>query len=254
MKRLILMLLLLATAAQSRPRAFGISQTEQVAKGLVAYYSMRSSSTTIHDERGTNDATAVNGVAFSSADGVVGNGANFDGANDYAVLPVGMATALSAGAMTLSAWVKPDDYDASNTILKNWGQSVAGAFHWDLNAQKSTIYISQSNGVVKGPVTTTSTIAATAWTHLVAVASGTHIDLYINGAKNGTSVSYDGTMKTSFAHTNIGAKPGDSGTVATANQEYFDGALDEIRIYDRALSLDEITQLYRMGAVIFQNR
>jgi hypothetical protein len=83
--------------------------------------------------------------------------------------------------------------------------------------------------------------------YYTAVADGSNLILYRNG-KSVASLAYDGTLKTSFAYTDIGLKPGDTGNFNNSpTSGPWNGYLDDIRIYNRALSAAEVQQLFYAG-------
>lgn len=217
--------------------------------GLVGLWSFDGadvSGTTAYDRSGSgNNGTLTNGPTPTI--GKAGQGMSFDGVNDYAALPNGIASNLSGGKFTLSAWVYPTSASGLNSILKNWGSSNVGAFHFDLTGQKASIYVAQSNSTLIGPSQSASAVPLNEWSHVVAVADGSYIKVYVNGVQSGTPVSYNGTLLTSNQYTNIGAKPGDAGGADGAIPAYFSGKIDEARVYNRALSADEVKALYNLG-------
>lgn len=166
---------------------------------------------------------------------------DFDGTNDHVRLPNGMASNFSGGKITVSAWSYLDANSTWATIIKNWGGSIVGAYHLGMNAnqRRLSIYITQSNGAVRS-VVAPSLFPLDQWVHTAFVADGSNLILYQNGVAVG-STTYNGTLKTSLPPTFIGVKPNNSGSAADfANPGYWNGKLDEIRIYNRALCQAEI--------------
>ena len=72
------------------------------------------------------------------------------------------------------------------------------------------------------------------WTHLCGTISEGYIKLYVNGILNETE-TYTGDLRTISTITTIGNFDG---------SDFFNGSIDEVRIYNRALSADEIRNLY----------
>jgi hypothetical protein len=262
MKRLIVILLLLATAAHARPRQFAVSQTEQVTKGLVAYWSMRNSGTTVYDETGANNGTAAGGVAFGYANGLVGDGGNFDGADDYVVNAAANFGLNGATKASFGAWV----YCAGTTGSILWK-------HINLPADQSYASFGiavLTGGVVRAVVqnaggldypawsTGAATMPTNQWTFIMCVwdrvsGNSTDMKIYIDGVSTALSFATNGytssfTMQETTHHIVIGA------AYATSYSTLFTGKIDEVRIYNRAITADEVTQLYRMGKTIYNNR
>ena len=168
---------------------------------------------------------------------------DFDGSNDYVTLPTTLASNFSGGEISFSAWIYVDANTNWGTIIKNWGNSINGAFHFGLhnNTQQLSIFISQSNGAAVS-VVSPNTITLGKWIHVAFVADGSNLILYENGIAVGSS-AYNGTLKTSFTPTFLGAKPNDTGSsVAGSNTGYFNGQIEEVRLWNDARTPTEIRQ------------
>jgi len=88
-------------------------------------------------------------------------------------------------------------------------------------------------------ITTTATVPATTWTHVVLTVSTTNVKLYLNGVYVGTDTVDAGTP------TSDGVVIGSSGD---AVQSEFDGRIDELGIWNRTLTSVEVTELYNSGS------
>ena len=232
-------------------------QGNGLANGLVGLWTfdgkdtLWSSSTagTVTDKSGQgNTGTLTNMTqAGSVVIGKMGQALSFNGSSSYIVLPNNFASGLSGGKFTASAWVYANSLPSWGTIIKNWGFTTVGAFHFGLNGTFGDLdlFVAQSNGTpVETHEGTGTPLPTGSWQFVTAVADGSYLRLYRNGVAVGTPTSYNGTLKTSFAYTNIGVKPGDAGG---ADSGYWDGKIDDVRVYNRALSANEVKQLYDMG-------
>jgi hypothetical protein len=93
-----------------------------------------------------------------------------------------------------------------------------------------------TTGEVKAD-TATGNIELDVWTHAAAVWDGATMRLYKNGVEVG-STAKGGTLSTNpDAKVSIGNQPAETG------DRPWDGLIDDVRIYDRALSVDEIAEL-----------
>jgi hypothetical protein len=214
--------------------------------GLVLYYSFDDvAGTTVHDSSGNgNDGTLEN--PFSIAAGKVGNALVLTGtatSGGYLVMP----PAILAGSseMTIATWFKINSTDAPYQRIFDIGSSptissmfltptygTGGPLHF-------TIRFTLSDGGVTRDDIDGTAIAAAQWYHTAVVidASGNG-RLYLNGAQVGTTTS----MK--FRPSSLGSTPNDwIGKSEFAANPYLDGAIDEFRIYNRALSAAEISTL-----------
>jgi hypothetical protein len=181
----------------------------------------------------TNMSRDLNPVA-----GKVGQGMSFDGTNDYVGIPYSSTHSFGTNNFTLSAWIKGSAFGSNNRILSNYRAEVDGrrGYIFSVNSGILTGYI----GSGTPNLTSSTTLQAGTWYHVVMVREGDVARLYINGvtdgspaagmaAKNATS---DGTLDIS---------------ADTENSWFFNGSLDDVRIYNRALSATEVKQLYNLG-------
>jgi hypothetical protein len=203
--------------------------------GLIAAYEFAAGSgTAIVDSSGNN----LNGTATSTAwttAGRYGNALSFNGSSSYVNL--GNPLALQAtGSMSWTAWVRATSTPADD------GQIIAksgGTSGWQFKTSPDTgphtfgIMISGSTGVVQRYSTTIR--ALNTWYHVAAVynAPARTLDIYVNGVlDNGALIGTIPAAQTvPTTNVNIGRRSGGF---------YFGGILDDIRIYGRPLTADEI--------------
>jgi hypothetical protein len=234
-----IMAVLLLTAdiatAQDAEWETAIGQKDQVTKGLVAYWSMRNSGTTVFDEWGTSTAVSTNGGTFAKA--VVGNGITLDGTNDYIVVS---GISSTTKVFTFSCWAKSSQ---ANTTYKYLMDIESGRvnFQW---FGSSNGFMGVFNGTINVPMADAPNDGL--WHHIAFSAAVNDIILYVDGARVGNTVLYAGV--------NIGGQIAIGSRYTAGTTEFFQGSLDEVRLYNRALTADEIKQLYRMGKVIYENR
>jgi hypothetical protein len=132
-------------------------------------------------------------------------------------------------AMTLEAWVRPSASGSwRSTLLKETSNGLAyGLYASDASSRPDgSIHIAADIDVT-GP----AAIALNVWTHLAASYDGTAFKLYVNGIQV-TSRAVSGSVATSTSPLRLGGNK--------IWGEYFAGVIDEVRIYNRALSAAEI--------------
>ncbi|MGR9108895.1 MAG: LamG-like jellyroll fold domain-containing protein, partial [Gammaproteobacteria bacterium] len=198
--------------------------------GLVAAYGFEEASgTTVIDSSGQgNNGTIKEAVRISN--GHYGKALKFDGVNDWVTVPDSNSLDLSTG-LTLEAWVYPLSLTiGGKTVIMK--QTFGGAVY-DLyaNDDQDVPIWSFYNGlyrVISGP----QHLPLNQWTHLVGTFDGLYQRLYINGVEVATR-SENGPIITSTGNLRIGGN--------SIWGEYFDGYIDEVRIYNRALSATEVT-------------
>jgi len=190
---------------------------------------------TVYDSAGNNDGT-VYGAVWTT--GQIDGALNFDGLDDYVRTPNNVFTnAQLASGATLSAWFNTDSTAYYGCIADNEGYLTLGVNH---------IYAANPNklfGIVDGGYHrffSSSDVIDNLW-HLAAIVwDGTNTAiLYLDGVNVSSGVSYPPTPDSKDRPFAIGAHS----TIAA----YFDGTIDDVRVYDRALSAEEIWQLYQEG-------
>ena len=199
-------------------------------KGLVGWWSMNRTAldgSVLRDDSGSGNDGTIYGA--TPVDGVSGKGLSFDGVNDYATLPVGAYFGIGK-IVAVSAWAKPLDASASQFLAYPDGTN-SNRFYLQI-ASASTIYAVANTGTLIAIPLATNERA-----HLVFIRdniAGT-MTVYKNGAFVGTQST---TLPTAAA--SLPLYLGDlNGTSAFANCE-----LDELRIYNRATTAEEVAALY----------
>ncbi len=132
--------------------------------------------------------------------------------------------------MTLEGWVKPNPGTDFRTLVvkERPGDLVYGLYSSsDTNRPQSQVTIGGTVRLLNG----TATIPSGAWTHLAATYDGTTQRLYVNGTQVST-LAVSGAITTSNNPLKIGGN--------SIWAEWFSGLIDEVRVYNRALSAAEI--------------
>ncbi|MBA2733141.1 MAG: LamG domain-containing protein [Acidobacteria bacterium] len=192
----------------------------------VAYWRLgEASGTTAADQKGVNPGTYTNGVVLGAAGAVPGNtAATFDGTNDH-VVAADSASLDTGDIFTAEAWIKPSLLGRSNTIVNKFGSYF--------------LYLDGANKIVLykpsvGPIATSTTgISDTTSFHHVAVTkNGATVKIYLDG------VDVTGTV------TNRTVVNSTGGLYIGSGGGYFKGVIDEVAIYNTALSASTIAAHY----------
>jgi len=189
-----------------------------------------------------NRGTLTSGPARTI--GKIGQALTFDGVSGY--VNMGNPTSLKlTGSATWSAWVKINSCPSGQCVIIS-KRGFAGDRGWEFYANDSVgfdiIAVDSADNTNSADRSTVGTYAGV-WTHVVGVynASALTLDIYINGKNDNSGLG--GTVASaqndSSQNVNIGRRPTDFG--------YFPGLLDDVRVYNRALSAEEIKRLYNMG-------
>ncbi len=204
--------------------------------GLVAAYGFNENSgTVVNDNSGNgNNGTLTNGPSWS-ASGKYGSAISFDGTNDY--INVSDANSLDlTNRMTVEAWVYATNLTGYKTAIckENGSSNLAYALSPNNSTSGSSnqrpntrIRIGSSTSTVTG----TNKLSANTWTHLASTYDGSVLRLYVNGVL-ASSTNVTGNISVTTNPLRIGG--------STALSQYFMGMIDEVRIYNRALSQSEI--------------
>lgn len=221
----------------------GHTQTDKITSGLIGMWSFNgsdmnwtgASSGTAYDRSGNNNhATFVNmNQKTSVVPGVSGQAVLFNGTSSY--VEVQNSASLNPSNLTVSTWVK------SNTATWNdFGFLVSKrdvfVMHPNQGATSVAFYI--HNGAWQS-ASCTPTTAITKWNLYTMTWDGTTIRCYINGVAGGTAAP-GGSINTA-----------DTGVLTIGRDDgigrFLNGAIDETRMYNRALTPAEVKQLYLMG-------
>ena len=181
-------------------------------------------------------AVAVNETGGSDGDiqgaardnnGRFGRALSFDGEDDIVVVPDDPSLALTTG-MTLEAWVRPDAATNWRTVILKEAGSLSYALYSNSDVEAPSVRAALDGDV---GVNGTEPIDPTGWTHLAATYDGSLLRLYVDG-KQVASHSYPGELYPAEGALTIGAN--------RLWGENFSGLIDEVRVYNRRLSTDEI--------------
>jgi len=200
----------------------------QTISGLVAAYGFEEGSgTAVGDASGSNNSGVASGTTWSTA-GKFGNALVFNGTSSQVTIPDAPSLRLTT-AMTLEAWVFP------TTAPTGWRAIV------DKNVDGYYLFASTDNGnrPAGGGTWTSgnqntfglSPIPVNAWTHLATTFDGATVRLFVNGVQV-ASQAQTAALAPTTATLQIGAD--------AYPTEHFAGMIDEVRVYNRALSAAEI--------------
>lgn len=210
--------------------------------GLVLYFSFDKADVggTIHDESGAGNDGRVFGAKWTP-DGKIGGAYEFHITNltDRIVIP--NSDTLNPDSITITAWVKAADRDGFwNRIAdKDWRNGYCLSLGGDFNGKATRGRLSFEPG--RGDIDTSRTLSDNQWHHVAASYDGKIMRCYIDGTgPPERAVKNPGPLKKSPWDLCIG-----NSVVEYGSGEFnaFDGLIDEVRIYNRALSMEEIKAL-----------
>ncbi|HEX5076793.1 MAG TPA: LamG-like jellyroll fold domain-containing protein, partial [Gemmatimonadaceae bacterium] len=182
-----------------------------------------------------SSATLVGAPPFVA--GRVGQALSLNGTSQYATVPDANHLDLTSG-LTMAAWIRPAGAAAATQdVIKKATLGGINGYELSLSsAGKVFVRLNQQASAETFRINSTSSypLNNTAWMHVAATYDGSTIRLYINGTLEG-SVAGPAAIATNSLPLTLGAQ-----SDAT---RFYDGLVDDVRLYSRALSAAEITTL-----------
>jgi hypothetical protein len=219
-------------------------------RGLVGHWSLDEGTSTIaHDFSGNSlHGTLTNMTPHTDwVGGKKGKALDFDGTDDFIAL--GNPSALNiVGQVTLSAWVNFNSFPTSNNCGGGFYCGVIFEKGYDGSVEGYSLRYSSQGGsrlemLSYSGVTTNNTFASitfpvNTWHHVVGLHNGTQWKIYVDGVNVATTADNDGALS-STANASIGGA-----YISGTPSRFFPGKIDDVRVYNRALSDAEILALY----------
>jgi len=233
----------------------------------VAYYDFNEcQGTTIHDAGGVDDAksarndgtvaigplgsqslagTCAMGLGSTAAWGVGSTGKygaslSFDGTDDYAVTS---NVALAAGVggtysnVSFGSWVYPTTSAAGKTIVHKNNE-----FKLTTDADSKANCAIYSGGSWQTAAISSSALSLSTWSHVLCTYDGTNIKVYINGVNKGNQAETDQIISLSSTALSIARDSAGSG--------YFQGQLDDIKVWNYGLTSTQVKLEYNQGSAV----
>ena len=166
-----------------------------------------------------------------------GNAMLFDGIDDY--ITMGNVLNVTTGDFSVAGWFKTTG--TGNQVIL--GKRDAGGIGWQVSVNSSNVELGLDDGGSVA-VTGSTVVSDNEWHHVVFITDRTTGYIYLDGQfeVSGSVAAVSETLTNAIA-TTIGCKVSGAGT-----QNHFDGALDEIMFWDKALMPYEVIDLYNEGA------
>jgi hypothetical protein len=207
-----------------------------------------------NDIVGTNNGILMNGT---TAAGYVGSAFKFDGTNDFVQFPD--SPVFHPANFTIEAWVRFDSLDSPSVGGSPPGQSyIIFKHNSQISGEQVAFNLSKERNITSVPgdtfifeVSTASPqfvylasatlISAGVWYHIAGVRGPNFIQLFVNGQLEGqTNVNFP---------QDYGSQPLLFGTSGISYWDHrFHGVLDEVSLYNRVLSSNEVAALYASGS------
>ena len=204
-----------------------------------------------NDIQGNNNGTLQNGATFAA--GKVGQAFSFDGVNDFIEVP--NSPALNpTNQITVDAWYKPVSFNGSgaNPIVDKgylshtdpyyqYSLNVTGDQYW--HDQAAFNFYIAAGGVLYGAWTGPNFWAPGIWYHIAGTYDGSNVKLYVNGVLV-DSAPASGVMTDYGKNLRIGVPS----NISRTGVDFLPGLVDEVEIFNRALSASEIQAIANAGS------
>lgn len=211
--------------------------------GLLDYWSFDGkdvnwATNTAIDKKDGNNNVQITSMSTSTAAsaGVIGQALRFDGVNDFLD-----GTGYTMTVFTVSAWIKTSQVITTFEGLVDWSDSSQRRFGIGLDptGDPVLIYVNASNQNRRKEAAGVN-VDDMKWHHIVGIFDGSDTYMYVDGktVTLGAEIN-DLSTATNASDLRIGQH--------TAGSFFFPGQIDEVRIYNRALTSDDVYQLYEMG-------
>jgi len=187
------------------------------------------------DIQDSNNGTLQNGVAFAS--GMVDQAFSFDASLNAGVLIPSSPALNPTEAVTIDAWVKPFSFPNAFAEVVRKDQENSSVPQYEL-AVTNTGQAHCDIGGFGNPVA--GSVPLNQWSHLACTYDRQAVRLYVNGIE---VASFAATQAIPTATTNLAIGKEDGSTVRN-----FDGLIDEVEIFNRALTASEIQAIVNAGS------
>lgn len=198
--------------------------------------------TTAYDSAGSNDGTLTSGPTWKGAGECVRGGClDFDGVDDDTVVSDNTILDIK-GAITMSAWIKPDLINHSGGGTWPRVISKSGAYEMFLNSSSNGILTARFTGLSDTDVNTSNVLPLNEWSYVTATydqSTGNKI-VYINGVEDNREASTTGEISINGTDFYVGDN--------SAGTRQWDGKIDDVRIYNYARTSKQIAEDMMAGA------
>jgi hypothetical protein len=207
--------------------------------GLVSYYKLDGNS---NDSVGSNNGTDTS-ISYSA--GKISNAASFNGSSSYINLPSDISKLFEGtNKYTFSCWAKFNNFSSMMFLLTSITSTASSYPNRNLiifSNDSGGLEVQRYNGSTSNNASTASGIISTGiYYHIVVTYDGALLKIYVNNVEK---VSISATLNASNGGYSCLGKLIQN----NSNYYYLNGNIDEVGIWSRALTSDEITQLYNNG-------
>lgn len=219
-----------STAADEEDRPYlSVVYSVRSHHGPVAAYSFdEGEGTTAHDDTGNGHEGTIEGAEWAE-EGKFGSALEFNGKPEDCVTIPDSSELQLRGEFTLEAWIKPEGQGEDPVIFKEGGSVFGYALYYEEGHAEGALAAGPSEAVdLQG----TETLPEGAWSDLAVSYDGEQMRIYVDGELVGTKETTGPIASEGPLHIGCSKNWG----------EGFEGEIDNVRVYDRALSAGELEE------------
>lgn len=211
------------------------SYANTLSDGLVGYWKFdEGSGGAAGDTSGRgNDGTLEGFGSGGWVEGIIGTALDFDNSDSYVRIPD--HSSLNPAVITVAAWINTAATGTVDQIVTKDNGSSGQVWQFR-KASNDTVQFIVFNETTFGQLISASTVADGDWHHVAGTWDGSEMGIFVDGDNEG-SVGFSGAFRKNQTNDVL------IGRAETASPGYFDGLIDEVRVYDRVLKDGEISDL-----------
>jgi hypothetical protein len=217
-----------------------VTHKAEASSGLVGYWSFdEGAGTTAYDSSGNgNNGTLINSPVWSA--GKYGSALTFDGTTNY--VEMSNSSVLNNANFTIEAWIFINaDVNQTQARIVSKQETGSKSYSFDIfgngygGSTGNQLLLSIGTGATWINFLSTTHLSNRTWYHVAGTQEGTSSKIYING-----QLDKNGTTATQTTDNNGVLTVGCQKQTGTSTTFFFNGTIDDVRIYNRALSQQEI--------------
>ncbi|MDP3724574.1 MAG: DUF2341 domain-containing protein, partial [bacterium] len=215
----------------------------QFEDGLVGYWKLDESGSALSAKdysEGGNNGGARNWTSTNWTTGQISNAGALNGTNEYIEVPNN--NSFNVSSLTMSAWIRvaafPSTGEYPSIISRHNGGPTNAGYTLQISGtsgEAQKIRVAIGDGDFQAAVSSTN-VAANVWYHVAGTFDGTTMTIFVNGVSENTATNgltnYSNVLQVGYSPGNI------------SGDDYFNGLIDDVKIYNRALSANEIASDY----------
>jgi Tol biopolymer transport system component len=223
----------------------GVPLCATKSSGLVAWYKGEND---VVDSSGLgNNGGFFNGT-FSA--GKVGQAMNFNGTSNYVAIADSPSNSIT-GQITTAAWIKPTTITGFQVIMSKYGDgSNSRSFIFSFSSSGKLYFeVNQTNTIGRSYITNNVVLTAGVYQHVAATFNPATqlMEIFVNGVSVPVTL-VDANTVTSIQDSPSTVRIGDLVNNAGQDSQFFNGQIDEAKMFNRALSTSEIAAIYNAGS------